>query len=260
MRRALRARAAAARAAAAPCSIAAASASAGTSNGSPIDERDGRERLGNLRAVPAAAASSGGWLRDETAAPDCRSPSPATPRPAARRAPARAGRRRVNPAGLPAAMSRVSCSSALRAAARRRSARRAVAEALDDAGNPLAVEVLAGDDDDAAAAEVVGGRQNAPVPERHDRLAAAARDRVEVLETFGLPAQRRAERGDQPVADGGNRARPGAASSRDARQSAASRHARRRRSATSSRPLTNVIRSTNWTSSAPARWPARPSA
>ena len=65
----------------------------------------------------------------------------------------------VKPAGFPAAMSRVSCSSALRAAARRRSARRAVAEALDDAGDPLAVEVLAGDDDDAAAAEVVRWRE-----------------------------------------------------------------------------------------------------
>ena len=76
-------------------------------------------------------------------------------------------------------------------AARRRAARGAVAESLDDAGNPLAVEILARDDDDAAAAEVVGGGQNAAVPERHDRLAAAARDRVEVLEAFGAPAKRR---------------------------------------------------------------------
>ena len=40
-----------------------------------------------------------------------------------------------------------------RAAARRRSARRAEAEALEDPGDPLAVEVLAGDDDDAAICE-----------------------------------------------------------------------------------------------------------
>ena len=51
--------------------------------------------------------------------------------------------------------------------------------------DPLAVEVLARDDDDAAAAEVVGGRQDAAVPERHDRLAAAPSDGVEVLEALG---------------------------------------------------------------------------
>src|SRR5688500_13936073 len=95
----------------------------------------------------------------------------------------------------------------LHAPARRRPARRSVAEALDDARDPLAVEVLAGDDDDAAAAEVEGGGQDAAVPERHDRLAARGDDRVEVLEPLDAPAQRVAERRDHWVADAGNRGR-----------------------------------------------------
>ena len=62
-------------------------------------------------------------------------------------------------------------------AARRRSARRPVAEPRNDPRDPLAVEVLAGDHDDAAVAEVVERREDPPVPERHDRLAAGAPDR-----------------------------------------------------------------------------------
>ena len=67
--------------------------------------------------------------------------------------------------------------------------------------DPLAVEVLAGDDDDAAAAEVEGRGQDAAVPERHDRLAAARRDRVEVLEPLRTPAQRRAEQRHHAVSE-----------------------------------------------------------
>src|SRR5207248_8825674 len=90
-------------------------------------------------------------------------------------------------------------------AARRRSARGAVAEPLDDAGNPLAVEVLARDDDDAAVAEEDRGRQDAAVPERHDRLVAAKDDGVVVLEAVDAPLERRAERGAEAIANRGDR-------------------------------------------------------
>ena len=59
-----------------------------------------------------------------------------------------------------------------RAAARRGSPGGAVPEPADDAGDPLAVEVLTGDDDDAAVLPEEGGRQDAPVPEREDGLFA----------------------------------------------------------------------------------------
>ena len=117
----------------------------------------------------------------------------------------------------------------LRPAARRRSARRAVAEALDDPRDPLAVEVLAGDDDDAAAAEVEGGRQNAAVPERHDRLPARGADRVEMLQALDAPAQRVAERVDQRVAERRRSPRPATRLQRDARQSSATSTHRRSR-------------------------------
>src|SRR6185436_13236416 len=87
-------------------------------------------------------------------------------------------------------------------AARRRPARRAVAEPFDDAGDPFAVEIFAGDDDDAAAAEVDGGGKDAAVPEGHDRLAAGTRDGVEVLEPLRAPAQGRSEGCDQGIAEG----------------------------------------------------------
>ena len=57
----------------------------------------------------------------------------------------------------------------LDAPTRRRPARRPVAEALDDARDPLAVEVLARHHDDAAIAEEQHARQDAAVPERDDR-------------------------------------------------------------------------------------------
>ena len=52
-----------------------------------------------------------------------------------------------------------------------RPARGAVAELRDDAGDPLAVEILARDHDDAAALEVDRAGQNAAVPERVNGLA-----------------------------------------------------------------------------------------
>src|SRR5436190_8655444 len=81
-----------------------------------------------------------------------------------------------------------------RAAARRRAARRAVAEPADDAGNPLAVEVLAGDDDDAAVFPEERGGQDAPVPEREDRLLTRGDDGFVVREPVDLPAIGRSER------------------------------------------------------------------
>ena len=157
---------------------------------------------------PSCSASSGGWLRGGTAAPGLpvAFASHTAPGCATRAGPR--GPSTVKPAGFPAAMSRVSCSSACAAAARRRPAGGPVAEPLDDAGDPFAVEVLAGDDDDAAAAEVVGGGKNAAVPERHHRLVAGCDDRVEMLEPVGLPAQRRPERGDQPIARRSRSPRP----------------------------------------------------
>src|SRR5204863_8003974 len=99
-------------------------------------------------------------------------------------------------------------------AARGRSARRAIAEALDDPGDPLAVEVLAGDDDDAAAAEKVGGRKDPAVPERHDGLASGGADRLEVLEAFRAPAQCGAEAGDGAIPDSRDELRLDAAAPR----------------------------------------------
>ena len=141
-----------------------------------------RSRWPRVRTASGSACGPSCWQsnddrpRCETARSDCRWPWRARPRPAARRCAGPRGPSSVNAAGLPAAMSRFSLHERLHRAARRRSARSPVAEALDDAGDPLAVEVLAGDDDDAAAAEVDGGGENAAVPERHDRLAAAVDD------------------------------------------------------------------------------------
>src|SRR5262249_15253096 len=56
--------------------------------------------------------------------------------------------------------------------ARGRAARHAEAEPLDDAGDPLPVEVLARHDDDAAMTEIVEAAKDSAVPERHDRLAS----------------------------------------------------------------------------------------
>ena len=91
-------------------------------------------------------------------------------------------------------------------AAGSRSSRGPVPEALDDARNPFAVEVLARDDHDRAVPEEVGGREDAAVPEGKDRRPTGSRDRLEMLEAVGVPAKRRGQRCDQPVAhdrDGG---------------------------------------------------------
>src|SRR5437588_3216978 len=92
----------------------------------------------------------------------------------------------------------------LQTAVRGGPARRAEAKALDDARNPLPVEILARDDDDAAAAEVVGGRKDAPVPEGHHGLTAGVDDGVVVMEAFNLPPQRVTERVDDRIAESGD--------------------------------------------------------
>ena len=65
--------------------------------------------------------------------------------------------------------------------ARRGSARRSEAEALDDPGDPLAVEVPAGDHDDPAISKVVEPAEDPAVPGHEDRLAARSHDRVQVV-------------------------------------------------------------------------------
>src|SRR5580765_473602 len=128
------------------------------------------------------------------------------------------------------------------AAPRRRTASRAVAEPLDDPRNPLAVKVLARDDDDATMFEVDGRREDAAVPERHDRLMAAEHDLVVMLKPFDAPRERGAERGADAIADHRDRRRLGTLQRR--RPPVA--HDTRCRS------RTNVMRSTNWTSLAGA--------
>jgi hypothetical protein len=80
-----------------------------------------------------------------------------------------------------------------RTTARRRSTRAAIAEAADDARDPLAVEVLARDDDDAAVAPEERGGQDATVPEREDRLLAGRDDRFIVGIAVDAPFVRRGE-------------------------------------------------------------------
>src|SRR5438094_8518473 len=163
-------------------------------------DRDRRERLRNLRAIPAVhrpAAIGLDMERHHRIAGRLRQPDGAglcEPRGAARSVHGE----RSGPAGRHVArqlQQRPAC------AARGRPARRAVAEALDDAGNPLAVEVLARDHHDAAPPEIVRRGKDAAVPERHDRLPAAPDDAVVVIDAVALPAKRRSEQRNQPVAD-----------------------------------------------------------
>ena len=84
-----------------------------------------------------------------------------------------------------------------RAAARRRPTRGAVAEAPDDARDPLAVEVLAGDDDDAAIFPEEGCRQDPAVPEGEDGRLAGGDDGLVVLEAVDAPAIRRTKQANE---------------------------------------------------------------
>src|SRR5438270_2126900 len=163
-------------------------------------DRDRRERLRNLRAIPAVhrpAAIGFDMERHHRIAGRLRQPYRAglcDARGAARSVHGE----RSGPAGRHVArqlQQRPAC------AARGRPARRPVAEALDDARNPLAVEVLARDHDNAAPPEIVRRGKDAAVPERHDRLTAAPDDAVVVIDAVALPAKRRSEQRNQPVAD-----------------------------------------------------------
>ena len=80
--------------------------------------------------------------------------------------------------------------------------RRAEAESLDDARNPLSVEILARDDDDAAAAEVERGWKDAAVPEGHHGPAAGGDDRLVMLKPLDAPPQRVTKRVDEWIAEG----------------------------------------------------------
>jgi hypothetical protein len=77
---------------------------------------------------------------------------------------------------------------------RRRAPGRAITESRDDPRDPLAVEVLARDDDDPFVFPEERGGQDAPVPEREDRLAAGRDDCLIVLQAVDSPAIGGAER------------------------------------------------------------------
>ena len=89
----------------------------------------------------------------------------------------------------------------LREVDRRLGLTRRVAAVLDDPRDPLAVEVLARHDNDAAVAEEIRGRQNAPVPERHDGCPPARQHVVEVGDALGAPPPGPTERRDERTAD-----------------------------------------------------------
>src|SRR5579885_3365147 len=85
------------------------------------------------------------------------------------------------------------------ASARRGAARRAVAEALDEARDVLAVEALRGHHDDAAPSPEVGREKDAVVPEGVDRQPAVARSLLPVLPALDAEARGRAEQPDEQV-------------------------------------------------------------
>src|SRR6185312_8555711 len=199
-------------------------------------ERDGRERLGNLRLVPAVhgpVPAGFEMKRQHGIAGRLRQPHRTGMRDARRaaRAVERESRR----------LARFHVAHHLNqrpaAAARRGAARGAVSEPPDDAGDPLAVEVRAGDDDDAAVSEIDRRGENAAVPEPHDRLVAAEHDLVVMLQAFDAPLQRGAEDRADSVAEDRNRFGLKSLPGRRAPRGGVAHI----------RSFTNVIRSTNCT-------------
>src|SRR5262249_56133978 len=95
------------------------------------------------------------------------------------------------PRRLPARQVAAPLRERARAAARRRAPRGVVSEAADDPGNPLAVEVLAGDHHDAAVLPEEHARQDPSMPEREDRLLPGGDDRFVVGEAFDAPPKAR---------------------------------------------------------------------
>ncbi len=79
------------------------------------------------------------------------------------------------------------------AATGRRAPRRRIAEAFEDARNPLPVEVLAREGDDAAVAEVVEAGQDAAVPAGEDGLPPGIDDGVVMFGALDLPGERAAQ-------------------------------------------------------------------
>ncbi len=156
---------------------------------------DAREGLGDLRAVPAAECPVPGGFgveRHDRLPGGLRQPHhPGLHHPgrAARAVHGEGGGRLTRrPHELP---------QGARAAARARTSRRAVAEARDDARNPLAVEVLADDHDHAALAPEPHARQDAAVPGGQDEGRAAAGAGGQAFGADHLDAPGRAERAQQ---------------------------------------------------------------
>ena len=182
-------------------------------------ERDRRERLRESSRGPSCGPSRSARPRCETAGPGGRSRRPA------RRAPGcatRAGPRgpsTVNATAWPAVSSRRSCTSA-----------RAPPRDVDPRAvpkpnrarmprDPLAVEVLAGDDDDAAVAPVERRRQGCG---RARAPGSAAARRAMSSSKWSAPSirprQRPAQRADERIRRRGDRPRPSARSATGASQ------------------------------------------
>ena len=161
------------------------------------------ERLGHLRPVPAVHRPEA--VRFEVKRQDRLPGRPGQPGGANLRHPGRPARA-VDGKGdamarsqLPAKLhERSSTAAGCRAASRR------VAKTLENARDPLPVEVLAGEGDDATVAKVVETGQDAAVPAGEDRLAARLDDGVIVLGALDVPCQRAAEGADRRGRDGGD--------------------------------------------------------
>ena len=172
----------------------------GTKSGSPIDECHRGEGLGDLRAVPARGLPERDRPRGERGAMGCPvAPASQTAPGCATRAGPR-GPSTVKATGRPAVEIASQLHQRARRAARRRSARGAEPEPREERGNPLAVEVAAGDDDDAAIAEVVQPGEDPPVPERENRLTSRLqRSSSKWLPPSTRQRQRAAERRDERI-------------------------------------------------------------
>ena len=161
------------------------------------------ERLGHLRQVPAVHGPEA--VRFEVKRQDRLPGRPCQPGGANLRHPRRPARA-VDSKGDPMARRQLaaklhegsSTATGCRAASRR------VAKTLENARDPLPVEVLAREGDDAAAAKVVETGQDAAVPAGEDRLAARRDDGVIVLGALDVPCQRAAEATDRRGRGGGD--------------------------------------------------------
>jgi hypothetical protein len=92
------------------------------------------------------------------------------------------------------------------AASGARSARHAVSQALDDAGNILAIPVLADHYDDLSAPEIIARHEYPAVPKGEDTPLALPVNRVQILPFPDFPAQCAADHSDNPISQEGNQA------------------------------------------------------